>query len=262
MQARFYAPWFGRFLSPDPARDQHFEETQSWNIYSYVQNNPVMSIDPSGMFDLPDWANQFIGGFTYRLLNNVTMNLPEASHGALGIGPAPPQPTTASTLGALVADGVGFVGGNAETGGGIVGGVLTSPTGAGAVIGGGVALHGLTTTTTSAINTVRDVATLMSGGNSQGAPSEGSRSGANEPKRAPESLEAFPDAKPSKAKTPVQGGGGKRERWKDSKGRIYEWDSRHGTVEKYDKRGRHQGEFDPSSGKKLKDPDKKRKVEP
>ena len=48
MQARFYAPWYGRFLSPDPARDQHFEETQSWNIYSYVQNNPVMAIDPNG----------------------------------------------------------------------------------------------------------------------------------------------------------------------------------------------------------------------
>jgi len=53
MQARFYAPWFGRFLSPDPARDQHFEETQSWNIYSYVQNSPTMSIDPTGMFDDP-----------------------------------------------------------------------------------------------------------------------------------------------------------------------------------------------------------------
>ena len=50
MQARFYAPWYGRFLSPDPARDQHFEETQSWNIYSYVQNNPTMLIDPTGMF--------------------------------------------------------------------------------------------------------------------------------------------------------------------------------------------------------------------
>jgi len=49
MQARFYAPWFGRFASPDPARDQHFEETQSWNIYSYVRNNPVMGIDPTGM---------------------------------------------------------------------------------------------------------------------------------------------------------------------------------------------------------------------
>jgi hypothetical protein len=49
MQARFYAPWYGRFLSPDPARDQHFEQTQSWNIYSYVQNNPTMHIDPTGM---------------------------------------------------------------------------------------------------------------------------------------------------------------------------------------------------------------------
>ncbi len=48
MQARFYAPWYGRFLSPDPARDQHFEETQSWNIYSYVRNNPTMNIDPDG----------------------------------------------------------------------------------------------------------------------------------------------------------------------------------------------------------------------
>ncbi len=49
MQARFYMPWFGRFASPDPARDQHFEDTQSWNIYSYVRNNPVMSVDPTGM---------------------------------------------------------------------------------------------------------------------------------------------------------------------------------------------------------------------
>ena len=48
MQARFYAPWYGRFLSPDPARDQHFEETQSWNIYSYTQNQPTMRIDPDG----------------------------------------------------------------------------------------------------------------------------------------------------------------------------------------------------------------------
>ena len=48
MQARFYAPMYGRFLSPDPARDQHFEETQSWNIYSYVQNSPTMQIDPTG----------------------------------------------------------------------------------------------------------------------------------------------------------------------------------------------------------------------
>lgn len=49
MQARFYLPMWGRFASPDPGRDQHFEETQSWNIYSYVRNNPVMMTDPTGM---------------------------------------------------------------------------------------------------------------------------------------------------------------------------------------------------------------------
>ncbi|WP_306591895.1 RHS repeat-associated core domain-containing protein [Geothrix sp. 21YS21S-4] len=49
MQARFYMPWTGRFTSPDPARDQHFEDTQSWNIYSYVRNSPILNTDPTGM---------------------------------------------------------------------------------------------------------------------------------------------------------------------------------------------------------------------
>lgn len=51
MQARYYLPMYGRFASPDPARDQHFEQTQSWNIYSYVKNNPVTHFDPNGMED-------------------------------------------------------------------------------------------------------------------------------------------------------------------------------------------------------------------
>jgi len=58
MQARFYVPWCGRFASPDPARDQHFEETQSWNIYSYVRNCPVMKVDPTGMI-VPRDPNDF-----------------------------------------------------------------------------------------------------------------------------------------------------------------------------------------------------------
>lgn len=51
MQARFYLPMYGRFASPDPKRDVHFEDTQGWNIYSYCQNNPAMRIDPDGMED-------------------------------------------------------------------------------------------------------------------------------------------------------------------------------------------------------------------
>jgi RHS repeat-associated protein len=77
---------------------------------------------------------------------------------------------------------------------------------------------------------------------------------------APKNLPAFPDAKPTRPKTPVQGGGGLRRRWKGSDGRIYEWDSQHGRVEIYDKRGRHVGEFDPNSGEQTKPATPGRKV--
>ncbi|MDA2811048.1 colicin E3/pyocin S6 family cytotoxin [Nocardiopsis sp. RSe5-2] len=79
---------------------------------------------------------------------------------------------------------------------------------------------------------------------------------------APSSLSAFPNAKKAKAKTSVQGGGKKRARWKDDKGNIYEWDYQHGTVEKYNKRGKHQGEYDATTGEQTKPPDSTRSVEP
>ncbi|MCW7554510.1 colicin E3/pyocin S6 family cytotoxin [Endozoicomonas gorgoniicola] len=79
---------------------------------------------------------------------------------------------------------------------------------------------------------------------------------------APEKLKAYPDATREKRKTPVQGGGQVRARWKDSKGNIYEWDYQHGSIEKYDKRGKHLGEYDPNTGKPLKKADSTRRVEP
>ena len=76
-------------------------------------------------------------------------------------------------------------------------------------------------------------------------------------------LPAFPDAELVRPKTPRTGGAGLRRRWRDQQaGRIYEWDSQHGTVEAYDDRSRHLGEFDPSSGERLKKPDRNRRVEP
>jgi len=70
--------------------------------------------------------------------------------------------------------------------------------------------------------------------------------------QAPDDLIAFPDAKPVKAKSSVRGGGKLRNRWMDSKGRIYEWDSQHGRVELYNKQGKHLGEFDSVSGNQTK----------
>jgi hypothetical protein len=74
----------------------------------------------------------------------------------------------------------------------------------------------------------------------------------------PKILTAFPEAVRTRAKNTVQGGGAQRNRWVDSKGNIYEWDRRHGTVEIYNKRGRHLGEFDPNTGKQTKPADPSR----
>ncbi len=38
-----------RFLSVDPAQTGKVGSSQSWNRYSYVQNNPLNSVDPTGM---------------------------------------------------------------------------------------------------------------------------------------------------------------------------------------------------------------------
>jgi len=47
MNGRVYDPVIGRFISPDPGADCGLD-TQSWNRYSYVRNNPLRFTDPSG----------------------------------------------------------------------------------------------------------------------------------------------------------------------------------------------------------------------
>lgn len=71
----------------------------------------------------------------------------------------------------------------------------------------------------------------------------------------PKDLPAFPDAKRGARK-------GRRERWIDSKGRIYEWDYKKGEVEIYDKTGKkHHGGFDPNTGKQRSKSVPSRKIE-
>jgi len=51
--ARYYLPWLGRWLKPDPSGIQ-----DSINVYQYVSGNPIRMIDPSG---LSGW-DRFWGG--------------------------------------------------------------------------------------------------------------------------------------------------------------------------------------------------------
>jgi RHS repeat-associated protein len=47
--ARFYANALGRFVHPDiPFADQHRDDPQSWNLYTYVRNNPLRLVDDTG----------------------------------------------------------------------------------------------------------------------------------------------------------------------------------------------------------------------
>ena len=47
--ARYFSAPQGRFMSPDaPFLDQDEYSPQSWNLYAYVQNNPLRYADPSG----------------------------------------------------------------------------------------------------------------------------------------------------------------------------------------------------------------------
>lgn len=59
LRARDYHPGFGRFLTPDPM-GQVLSRTQGLNLYSYVENNPVNFVDPSGLI----WqqAANWVGG--------------------------------------------------------------------------------------------------------------------------------------------------------------------------------------------------------
>lgn len=53
MNARLFDPALGRFLQPDPVI-QAPGNTQSWNAYSYVLNNPLRYTDPTGMLGVEE----------------------------------------------------------------------------------------------------------------------------------------------------------------------------------------------------------------
>ena len=70
MNGRVYDPTIGRFLSADPFI-QFPLDTQSWNRFSYVLNNPLSLTDPSGYFSL----GRILRSITSRIGNWVASTL-------------------------------------------------------------------------------------------------------------------------------------------------------------------------------------------
>ena len=51
--ARYYSSAMARFLSPDPFLNSgRPDDPQTWNRYSYALNNPLMIVDPTGLYNL------------------------------------------------------------------------------------------------------------------------------------------------------------------------------------------------------------------
>lgn len=110
MNGRLYDPLLKRFLSPDNYVQDN-TNTQSYNRYGYVLNNPLLYIDPDGEFAFVI-VGAIIGGVVNLTVNAIQGNL-KGSFGEV-VGKS------------FVAFGAGFIaGGLATTGVGLfVGGAI------------------------------------------------------------------------------------------------------------------------------------------
>ena len=79
MNGRVYDPELGRFISADP-HVQFVKDSQSYNRYSYVQNNPLKYTDPSGYFlsaiadSLKGLHDSLVRKPTHKVLNHIPAN--------------------------------------------------------------------------------------------------------------------------------------------------------------------------------------------
>ena len=91
MNGRMYDPRLGRFLSPDPIVGDP-TSSQSWNLYSYVGNNPLSYVDPTGLVragprcgPLKGCLHFDGGGGGGSTTRTVTVTTTETVHGVMAV---------------------------------------------------------------------------------------------------------------------------------------------------------------------------------
>ena len=63
LKTRYYDPEIGRFMTIDDISYLDPESINGLNLYAYCGNNPVMCVDPSGHWSIPNWLKFTIGIF-------------------------------------------------------------------------------------------------------------------------------------------------------------------------------------------------------
>ncbi|MGH1348969.1 MAG: polymorphic toxin-type HINT domain-containing protein [Nannocystales bacterium] len=122
MRGRMYSPVLARFLSVDPVIESA-ADAQTWNAYSYVSNNPLRYVDPSGLCrEATDWSEPKDNG--HGTINRWRTDGSDCDRGSVP-QEVPPQDTGPSGG----STGTGDTGGGGGRSG--AGGNSESPNGAG-----------------------------------------------------------------------------------------------------------------------------------
>ena len=81
--ARYYGSSMGRFMSPDPLLNSgRPDNPQTWNRYSYVLNNPLKMVDPTGLYNLDaDCLKNKACAANAEKLRNGVADLTKAANG-------------------------------------------------------------------------------------------------------------------------------------------------------------------------------------
>ncbi|PKQ25462.1 MAG: hypothetical protein CVT64_09655 [Actinobacteria bacterium HGW-Actinobacteria-4] len=124
LNARYYDPALGRFLSPDPLRDLQRPET--FDSYAYAFNNPTVFVDASGLFgwgDFTGWVSDHKEAIVVGLVVAVAVVVVVATCGAAA-------PALAGAAGAImtsgaIMSGAAVAGGTAITVGGSTAAIAT-----------------------------------------------------------------------------------------------------------------------------------------
>jgi RHS repeat-associated protein len=225
--ARFYDPQLGRWHVPDPLAENHYGLTP----YNYVLNNPLSYMDPMGMDTVNANTTQPIKQQDVIVLDNGT-TVTASSDEAVAIGQRKQSNSTNENKS-----------GKSATAAAIPLAITTSaidgPLPFGEAIGIVLLISAIIYDEAykpqSIVVPIHNPGSIV-----QYTP-------------PPKTLPGFPGAK----KVPRKG----RARWKNPNGDVLEWDSQHGDVEVYDKRGRHRGSADPKTGNMIKEPVPGRTIE-
>jgi len=85
LQSRYYNPEIGRFINADDIGYLGADGTlQSYNLFAYCGNNPVMNVDPNGHESMPNWLKWVVGGVVIVGLGVATVATGGAAAGVAG----------------------------------------------------------------------------------------------------------------------------------------------------------------------------------